>query len=78
MKHDKGDIPEHLSSTYFILPEVFRSQVCEGFDHREAEKILLMCNWLKPDSDGRATRKERLPGFGKAVRCYVLPLTNLN
>lgn len=75
---DNGNTPENLASTYYVLPEVFRSQVCEGFDHREAEKILLKCGWLNPGDDGRATRKERLPGFGKTVRCYVLPLTNLN
>jgi uncharacterized protein (DUF927 family) len=60
--------------TLYCLPEVFRSDVIAGFDRREAERVLMARGWLRPGPDGRATRKERLPTFGKSVRCYVMPL----
>lgn len=63
--------------TYYVLPEVFRYEVCAGFDYRDAERILVARRWLSQDSEGRATRKERLPGYGKAVRCYVMPLADM-
>ncbi len=60
---------------YYVMLEVFRRELCTGYDYREAEKILIARGWLKPDTDGRGTRKERLPGFDKSVRCYVMPLS---
>lgn len=60
---------------YYVMLEIFRTELCKGFDYREAEKILIARGWLKPDSDGRGTRKERLPGFDRSVRCYVMPLS---
>lgn len=66
------------ATTYYVLPEVFRREICAGHDHRDAEKVLAARGWIKPGSDGRATRKERLPGFGKPVRCYVMPTTGMD
>src|SRR3569833_2284379 len=60
--------------TYIVIPEVIRYEVCAGFDYRDAERILVSRGWLTQDNEGRATRKERLPGYGKAVRCYMMPL----
>ena len=68
--------------TYFVTTEVFRQEVCKGFDYRDAQKILLERGWLKgreEKSTGRMrpTRKERLPGYGKTVNCYVMPLSSI-
>jgi len=69
--------------TYFVLPEVFRNEICSGFDYRDAQKILLEHGWLKPEPPTekqpkeRPTRKERLPGYGKPTRCYVIPLSDV-
>ncbi|MDO8706033.1 MAG: DUF927 domain-containing protein [Sulfuricaulis sp.] len=68
-----GNTP--FSSTFFVSLEVFRRELCAGFDYHEAEKVLVTRGWLKADSDGRATRKERLPGFDRPVRVYVMPLS---
>ncbi len=54
---------------FFVLPEAFRSEVCEGFDFRAVAKVLTESGALMPDADGSATRAERLPGLSKA-RCY--------
>lgn len=56
---------------YFILSETFKSEICAGFDHRSAAKILVQRGMLMTESDGGATRKERLPGMGN-TRCYRL------
>lgn len=72
-----GSDESPLATTYYVLPEVFRGELCAGHDHRDAEKVLVARGWIKPGSDGRATRAERLPGYGKPTRCYVIPTTGM-
>jgi uncharacterized protein (DUF927 family) len=55
---------------YLVLPEVFKGEVCKGFDPRAAVKVLRAHGWLIPDSDGN-TQKPRLPGIG-TPRVYVI------
>jgi uncharacterized protein (DUF927 family) len=58
---------------YYFLPESFRKVVCQGVDHKVAIAALDSRGWLVRDSDGRPTRKERLPGMAP-TRCYrVVP-----
>jgi len=57
---------------HYVLPETMRQEVLAGLDTREATRALLAASVLHPDSDGNATRSERLPGFGKSTRCYVV------
>lgn len=59
-----------VATEYFVLPEVFRGEVCSGFDYLAVCKVLAARGHLKV-SDGRFDRKERLPGVGSA-RCYVV------
>ncbi|EKZ97626.1 hypothetical protein D769_19253 [Cupriavidus sp. HMR-1] len=61
-----GDLRE-----YIVLPESFKNDICKGFDPKMATRTLMENGWLKPDSDGKPQRKERLPGLNRA-RCYVL------
>jgi putative DNA primase/helicase len=49
---------------YFVLVEVFRDEICKGYNHKEVARLLIELGLLMPDSDGGPTRKERLPGFG--------------
>lgn len=56
---------------YLVLPEVFKREVCAGFDIKTAGKVLTGAGWLKPGSNGRASRTERLPGMGDKTRVYV-------
>lgn len=58
---------------FFVLPEAFKSELCAGFDHRAVARVLIEAGALMADSDGGATRRERLPGMGNA-RCFrILP-----
>jgi putative DNA primase/helicase len=54
---------------YFVLEEVFKNEICQGCDWRQAAKILVKKGYLKASSDGKSTRSETLPGLGR-VRCY--------
>jgi putative DNA primase/helicase len=57
---------------YFVLPEVFKSEMCKGFSPKAVANLLIERGLLMPEGAGervRADRKERLPGMGSA-RCY--------
>jgi putative DNA primase/helicase len=55
---------------FYVLPEAFRQEICDGLDFRMVSKVLLEQGWLQGDSDGKSTRPERLPGMPR-TRCYV-------
>jgi uncharacterized protein (DUF927 family) len=57
---------------FLILPEVWRSDVCAGFDPTMVAKTLAARGMLTKGADGKATHKLRLPGFANPVRCYVV------
>ncbi|MFM0287894.1 DUF927 domain-containing protein [Paraburkholderia megapolitana] len=54
---------------YYVLSEVFRSEVCKGFDHKAVARLLVEVGALIPEGESRPDRKERLPGMS-AQRCY--------
>jgi putative DNA primase/helicase len=63
---------------YFVLEEVFKNEICKGFDRKKVAKLLISKGFLLPSSDGKSTRTENLPGLGK-MRCYrfiKIPMTN--
>ncbi|HEX5806101.1 MAG TPA: DUF927 domain-containing protein [Macromonas sp.] len=57
---------------YFIMPETFRGEVCQGFDPEAVCKVLADHGCLVTNEKGRYTVKERLPGLGPS-RCYRIP-----
>lgn len=53
---------------YYVLREVFRGEVCKGFDYKTVCRLLADSGAL--EMEGRSyTRKERLPGMGN-TSCY--------
>ena len=60
---------EHVSVEFFILADVFKTEVCQGFDHVAVCKVLLDHGCLVTKETGRYDVKPRLPGIGPA-RCY--------
>lgn len=63
---------------YFILPDVFRSEVCAGYDHQEVARVLQRNGVLGHDVD-RLTYSARLPGIGPVKCFHVKPdIFNLN
>lgn len=57
---------------YYVLPEVFKNEICGDFGHQLVVKTLIEEGWIIPggDKDSRPTQKIRLPGMGP-TRCYV-------
>lgn len=60
--------PATEETEYFILREVFRGEVCKGFDYKVVCRVLDALGCLV--MEGKSfTRKERLPGLGN-TNCY--------
>ena len=63
---------EGIELEYFVLRDVFRTEICKGFSPKAVAQLLIERGLLMPEGVGdnaRADRKERLPGMGSA-RCY--------
>lgn len=60
---------EETRVEYFVLPEVFRTEICRGFDYKAVCKVLLQHGCLKPAKGREYDAKHRLPGLGPAW-CY--------
>ena len=62
--------PEGETVEFFILPEVFKSEVCKGYDPEAVARVLRDRGCLEAKEPGRFTVSMSLPGgIGKA-RCY--------
>ena len=55
---------------FFAFPEVFKSEISKGFDHKLVAKTCLKNGILVPGSNGEPSRSERLPGRTQNARCY--------
>ena len=55
---------------YFIFPEVWRTEVCQGFDAQAVCRVLAEHGALQTEQ-GRHTVRARLPGVGN-TRCYQI------
>ncbi|PUE53733.1 hypothetical protein B9Z45_12165 [Limnohabitans sp. 2KL-17] len=60
---------ESVSTEYFIHAEVFKAEVCRGFDAGAVARVLVDHGCLIPEAKGRHDCKPRLPGIGLS-RCY--------
>ncbi len=63
---------EGVSVEYFVLPEVFRAEVCQGFDYQAVARVLLEHGALVPSAGRAFDCKQRLPGMGLS-NCYRIP-----
>jgi uncharacterized protein (DUF927 family) len=57
---------------WYVLPEVWRREVCAGFNYVEAARVLSGLGALAKAGDGRPTQSVRLPSMQKTQRVYVL------
>lgn len=60
---------EETQIEYFVLPEVFRTEICRGFDYKAVCKVLMQHGCLKPAKGREYDAKHRLPGLGLSW-CY--------
>lgn len=55
---------------YMVLTEVFKKELCMGFEPRMVVRVLMNEGWLKPAADGLPSHKPRIKGVG-TPRVYV-------
>lgn len=72
-KASKDVTGEVESWTFFILPEVFKSEVCAGFDVRAVLRVLRDAGHLAPDKGRPFDCRPRLPGLGRATVYCIKP-----
>jgi len=68
---ENGDRATHTE--YYVLPETFKQEVCNGFDTLTVCKLLVRRGCLVTEERADKvsyTRKERLPGGEGNARCY--------
>lgn len=61
-----------VGAEFFILAEVFRSEVCQGFDYQAVARVLRDHQCLVTEKD-RLDVKTRLPGLGHARVYRIVP-----
>ena|GEM_PF-3210613 len=55
---------------FMVLSEVYRKEICQGFEPKMVNKVLINSGWIVPGNDGKASQKRRIKGVG-IPRCYV-------
>jgi uncharacterized protein (DUF927 family) len=59
--------------TYYILPDVWRNEVCQGYDSQEIARTMIVRRQIVPGEGKHLAMKKRLPGLGQprvfVVRC---------
>ena len=53
-----------------VLAEVFKNEVCQGFDPKTVAKVLLNEGWIRTANNGSPSQKPRVRGVG-TPRVYV-------
>ncbi len=65
-------IGEETTTEFYILPEVFKTEVCKGFDYRQVARVLIDKGFMR--GDGKHLQpKVTLPGEGCIRVFHVLP-----
>lgn len=60
---------EGVSFEFFVMPETFRAEICQGFDYKAVARVLLDHGCLAPDKGRSFDCKVKLPGIG-STWCY--------
>ena len=64
---------ENGGTEYFVLPEAFRSDICQGHDARYVVKVLSERGFLKLSGDSKPQVAKRLPGLDVVRVYHILP-----
>lgn len=73
--HDNSKTIENtkeMKTEYFILCEVFRKEVCRGYDPRAVSQLLIDKKYARNER-GRQDVKVSIPGFGRMRVYHILP-----
>ncbi|MGI9450211.1 MAG: DUF927 domain-containing protein, partial [Geminicoccaceae bacterium] len=56
---------------YLVMPEVWRNEICKGFDPAMIAGAMIDHGWMEPGEGNNRSKKESLPGIGQK-RVYVI------
>jgi putative DNA primase/helicase len=59
---------------FLVLPEAFRSEICQGFNEKTVKRVLIEAGLLLPNKEGQPSQNMRLPGLG-STKVYVFKYT---
>jgi putative DNA primase/helicase len=57
---------------FYVLPEVWRREVCKGLDAKVVAAAMVLRGWIIPGDGRNIMQKPRIPGHG-SLRVYVIP-----
>lgn len=63
---------ENGAMEYWVLPEVYKSDLCAGFDYKLVTKVLMERGCLQLSKQGQPQVTTRLPGIDKPTRVYII------
>ena len=63
-------IENEVKTCFFVLPSVFKEEICSGFNEKLVRSVLIKAGWLTEGEDNRPTQKPYISSIGKSVRCY--------
>ena len=69
-----ASLGESVSVEYFILSDIFKAEVCQGFDYKAVALVLLDYGCLIPDKGRKFDTKPRLPGVGLSWCFRISPV----
>ncbi len=58
---------------YYCYPEVFKAEICKGFDYRAVARLLIGKGYMRGGEDRNLQVKVRLPGDGQRRVFHILP-----
>ena len=58
--------------SFYILPAVWKAEVCQGRDAKAIAAALVERDMLDPDPKGKAARSMTVPALGQSKRLYCI------
>jgi putative DNA primase/helicase len=58
---------------FYVLPEVFKSEMCAGYNSTDIARAMIDRGHLEPGEGGRASIAKRLPALGLRKVYHILP-----
>lgn len=68
-----GYVGDDTVTEYLVLPQVFKEEVCKGYNPRAVAKLLASRGYLKTEGGGRFDPKIKPPGEAHQRMFHVLP-----
>lgn len=65
---------DHTTTDWYVFPDVYKKELCKGFDPKFVTKVLINRSYLIPDSAGKSSCSINLPGLRKS-RVYWIKST---